>query len=192
VLTRQQLEQIGFATLGEDIQISPLARFYGAERIHLGSHVRIDDFCILSIGEGGIEIGSFVHIAAYCSLIGQAKISMQDFSGLSSRVSVYSSSDDYSGRTLTNPTVPEKYKAVTHAPVLIGRHVIVGAGSVILPGAQLGEGSAVGALSLVTKTCEPFWIYAGYPAKKIKKRDDRLLSLEEACRNENNATNRTK
>ena len=185
MLTRQQLEKIGFATIGEDIRISPFARFYGAEHIHLGDHVRIDDFCILSAGKGGIEIGSFVHIAAYCSLIGQEKISMRDFSGLSSRVSIYSSSDDYSGATLTNPTVPDKYKSVTHAPVDIGRHVIVGAGSVILPGAQLGEGSAIGALSLVTKACEPFWIYAGNPAKKIKPRHDKLLSLETACRHEN-------
>ena len=192
MLTRPQLEQIGFATLGEDIQISPLARFYGAERIHLGSHVRIDDFCILSAGEAGIEIGSFIHIAAYCSLIGQEKISMRDFSGLSSRVSIYSSSDDYSGASLTNPTVPEKYKSVTHAPVVIGRHVIVGAGSVILPGAELCEGSAIGALSLVTKNCDPFWIYAGYPAKKIKKRDDKLLLLEKAFRNESIETIRTK
>lgn len=192
MLTRQQLEQIGFATLGEDIQISPLARFYGAEHINIGSHVRIDDFCILSAGEAGIEIGSFIHIAAYCSLIGREKISMQDFSGLSSRVSVYSSSDDYSGASLTNPTVPEKYKSVTHAPVVIGRHVIVGTGSVILPGAQLGVGSAIGALSLVTKNCDPFWIYAGYPAKKIKKRDDKMLLLEKACRNESIETNRTK
>jgi galactoside O-acetyltransferase len=188
MLTRQELENIGFCSLGEDVQVSPYARIYGAGRICLGSHVRIDDFCILSAGEEGIEIGDFVHLAAYCSLIGQAKISMGNFSGLSSRVSVYSSSDDYSGRSLTNPTVPEKYKSVISAPVLISRHVIVGSGSVILPGAQLGECSAVGALSLVTQTCEPFWIYAGRPAKKIKRRDDRLLSLEALCRGDDNQT----
>ncbi|WP_348638403.1 hypothetical protein [Paraburkholderia sp. D15] len=53
------------------------------------------------------------------------------------------------------------YQHVKVAPVHLGRHVIVGSGSVILPGCALGEGVSVGAMSLVTKTLKPrggvFW-----------------------------------
>jgi acetyltransferase-like isoleucine patch superfamily enzyme len=173
-----QLKQLGFASLGQNVLISEKASIYGASRIHIGDCVRIDDFCILSAGAGGIRLGSFIHIACFCSLIGQEKIEMEDYSNLSSRVAIYSSSDDYTGNAMTNPMVPADFTNVDHRPVHIGRHCIVGAGAVILPGVVLGEGSAVGALALVVKSCEAFRIYGGVPAKLIRSRERTLLDLE--------------
>jgi len=178
MLTREQIIALGFAEVGEDVQISEWARFYGASRIRIGNHVRIDDFCILSAGEGGIVIGNYVHIAPFCSLIGQGRIELSDFAGLSSRVAIYSSSDDYSGMSLTNPTVPPELRNVQHAPVFLGRHVIVGSGTVILPGVTLEEGVAVGALSLIRKNCSAFGVYFGVPARRVSDRSRKLLELE--------------
>lgn len=177
-LTRPQVLALGLRAAGEDVAISDAARFYNPQAIEIADHVRIDDFCILSAGEGGIRIGRYVHIGAYASLIGKAAIALEDFSGLSGRVSVYSSSDDYSGEWLTNPTVPEELRKATHGPVRIGRHAIVGCGSVILPGVAIGEGAAVGALTLVTRDLEPFAIYLGVPARRIGARSRDLLALE--------------
>lgn len=179
MLGREAIEALGFASVGENVQISDRASFYGAGRIALGSNVRIDDFCVLAAGVSGITIGNYVHVAVGSSLIGAGKITLSDFSGLSSRVAIYSSSDDYSGAVLTNPTVPSEFTGVTHAPVFLGKHVIVGSGSVILPGVTLEEGVAVGALSLVQKNCEAFGIYAGNPARRIKERKRDLLELEQ-------------
>lgn len=182
--TVDELRSLGLAGFGEDVLVSRKASLYGNSRITLGNHVRIDDFCVLSAGERGIEIGDHVHIAVYCSLIGAGKITLSDFSGLSSRVSLYSSNDDYSGNHLTNPTVPERYSGVTHTDVFLGRHVIVGVGSVILPGVCLEEGVAVGALSLVNKNCSEFGIYFGNPARRISERGRGLLDLERQLRKE--------
>ncbi|RZV36309.1 MAG: acyltransferase, partial [Acidimicrobiales bacterium] len=121
-----------------------------------------------------------VHIACYCSLIGQGHIHLDDFSGLSSRVSIYSSSDDYSGTTMTNPTVPAEYKSEAEAPITIGRHCIIGTNSIVLPGVHIQEGTSVGAMSMVTKTTAPWSIYFGAPAKRIKARKKDLLELEKA------------
>lgn len=178
MLDHDAIQSLGFESVGKNVQISDRASFCGAGRIKIGSNVRIDDFCVLSAGEGGIEIGSYVHIAVGATLIGAGKITLSDFSNISSRVSIYSSNDDYSGASLTNPTVPDKYKNVVHAPVILGRHAIVGSGAVVLPGIKIGEGAAVGALSLVTKDCEEFVVYAGNPAKRIKERKRDLLLLE--------------
>lgn len=178
VLDRAALRQLGFSRFGENVQISDRASFYGAGRIKIGNNVRIDDFCVVSAGEGGIEIGNHVHIAVGATLIGAGAISVGDFANISSRVSIYSSNDDYSGATLTNPTIPDEYKNVTHAPVLLGRHALIGSGAVILPGVQIEDGVAVGALSLVNSDCEEFGVYAGVPAKKIKERERKLLQLE--------------
>lgn len=180
MLTREHVEQMGFASIGENVLISDRASFYNPSKISLGSNVRIDDFCVFSAGLGGISIGNYIHIAVYSLLIGAGKILLSDYCNISSRVSIYSSNDDYSGSTMTNPTLPSKYTGTTHADVVLGKHVIVGCGSVILPGITLEEGVAVGALSLVTKDCEAFGIYAGSPARRIKERKRDLLESEES------------
>lgn len=178
ILTHEQIRTLGFAHVGENCQLSNKASFYNCQQIRIGNNVRIDDFCVLSAGVGGIEIGDYIHIAVYSSLIGAGKIVLEDFSNISSRVSIYSSNDDYSGAAMTNPMVPTEFTNVIHADVNIQRHVIIGSGSVVLPGITLGEGVAVGALSLVTKKCESFGIYSGVPAKRIKERKQDFLELE--------------
>jgi acetyltransferase-like isoleucine patch superfamily enzyme len=182
MLSGAAIEQLGLAFVGKNVQISDRASFYGTPRIRLGNNVRIDDFCVLSAGVGGIDIGQYVHIAVYSSLIGAGRIALSDFCNISSRVSIYSSNDDYSGAAMTNPTVPPEYTSVTHADVFLGKHVIVGSGAVILPGVTLAEGVAVGALSLINRDCEAFGIYAGNPARLIKRRKRDLLELEKRFR----------
>lgn len=176
--THDELLMLGLVKVGKEVLISKKASLYNRQFISIGDHVRIDDFCILSAGEGGIEIDNYVHIAPFCSLIGMGKIKMHDFSGLSSRVSIYSSNDDYTGQFLTNPTVPAQYTGVSHADVVLGKHVIIGSGSVVLPGILIEEGAAIGSLSLVTKNCRAFGIYSGVPARFIKERKRDLLKLE--------------
>lgn len=184
--TKDELAQFGFMSIGENVSISRKASFYGISRISIGNNVRIDDYCVLSAGKGGITLGNYIHIAVYSSLMGEGKITMEDFSGISSKVSVYSSNDDYTGFYMTNPTVPSEFTGVMHADVTISRHALVGSGSVILPGVTLHEGAIVGALSLVNKSCDSFFIYAGNPAKKLGPRSTNLLELEKKllkCKN---------
>ena len=178
----EELQTLGLVSFGKDVKISRKASIYNPGQISIGNHVRIDDFCVLSAGEGGIEIGDYVHIAVYCSLIGAGLIRLNDFCNLSSRVSIYSSNDDYSGEYLTNPTVPEQFTGVTHADVLLGKHVIIGSGVIVLPGVCLDDAVAVGALSLVNKDCQAFGVYGGVPARHIGERKRVLLELEEQLR----------
>jgi dTDP-4-amino-4,6-dideoxy-D-glucose acyltransferase len=178
LLNQQQITDMGFASVGNNVMLSDKASYYNCGNIRLGNNVRIDDFCVLSAGKGGIIIGNYVHVAVYSSIIGGGKIVLEDFSNLSSRVSIYSSSDDYSGAALTNPTVPKEFTNVQHANVTVCRHVIIGAGSVILPGVTIEEGAAIGALSLVKKDCKSFGIYVGVPVNRIRNRQRDLLELE--------------
>jgi len=180
VLSRDEIDQLGFSSVGANVNISDKASFYNCKNIAIGNNVRIDDFCVLSAGVGGIQICNYVHVAVYASLIGAGKITLSNFSNISSRVSIYSSSDDFSGATMTNPTVPSQYTGVTSGDVFVGRHVIIGSGSIILPGVIIEEGAAVGALSLVQENCSSFGIFAGVPAKLIKRRMRTLLELENA------------
>lgn len=175
--TEKDLKSVGFKKIGKNVKIHSRSSIYGIENISIGNNVRIDDFSIV-IASGPVNIGSYVHIANFCYLGGTHGIDMEDFSGLSPKVMLFSSSDDYSGNCLTNPTVPLQYTGGKKGKVVLKKHVIIGAGSVVLPDCTIGEGSSIGALSLVTKNLDSWSIYSGIPAKKIKSRSDDLLKLE--------------
>ena len=104
--TKKELDKIGFKSVGNNVLISNKASIYGAQNIEIGSNVRIDDFCILSAGDGGIKIGNYIHIACYAHLIGAGEIIVEDHAQISGKASIYSSSDDFSGDFLIGPTVP--------------------------------------------------------------------------------------
>jgi galactoside O-acetyltransferase len=175
-MSQEQLMAIGFKKLGKNVLISDKASIYNADQIEIGDRSRIDDFCVVS---GKITIGRNVHIAVFCNLAGGSEgIVLEDFSATAYGSHVFSQSDDYSGKALTNPTVPSKYKAETKKAVHIGRHCLVGTNCLIFPGVTLAEGTSVGAMSMVTKSTEPWSIYFGIPAKRIKDRKRDLLELE--------------
>lgn len=177
--TEDDLAGEGFRSLGRNVRVARNCTIVGAENIAIGDNVRIDGYCtIVAAGKGFLNLGSYIHIGGYCALLAGEGITMEDFSGLSWGVQVFSRSDDFSGRHMTNPTVPSKYTRAAGGPVVLKRHAIVGAGSVILPKVILGQGVAVGALSLVTKSLGEWGIYAGNPAERIRDRSQRLLELE--------------
>ncbi|MDD4781313.1 MAG: acyltransferase [Tissierellia bacterium] len=173
--TQEELNEMNFKSLGNNVLISRKCSIYSPEKISIGSNVRIDDFCIIS---GNITLGNYVHIAAFCAFFGSSGITLEDFVGTSSRVTIYSDSDDYSGSYLTNPTVDIKYKNIISGQVTLKKHTIIGASCVILPGVTINEGASVGSMSLVNKDVNSWSIYTGIPAKRMKERKKDLLSLE--------------
>ncbi|MBK7212023.1 MAG: acyltransferase [Bacteroidales bacterium] len=169
-----ELLSIGFKSVSSTALISRKASIYGSENIEIGDHVRIDDFCILS---GKIRIGNYVHISAYTAIYASFGVEIEDFVTVSGRVSIYSQNDDYSGEFMTNPMVPKQFTNITGGNVKIKKYSIVGAGSIILPSVQIGEGSCVASLSLVKKSLEPWKIYGGIPAIYIKDRKKDITKL---------------
>jgi acetyltransferase-like isoleucine patch superfamily enzyme len=164
-----------FASVGDLVAIDPTVRVIGAERVSIGSNVRIDAFSVLSAGEGGIVIGDYVHIGAHGFLAGSARIELESFIGISGRVSIYSSTDTYSGEGIVGPTIPPDMREVYDAPVKVKNLSAIGAGSVLLPGVTLAEGAGVAALSLVRDDVEPFEMVGGIPAKPIGTRSRTML-----------------
>ncbi|MDD1013502.1 acyltransferase [Pseudomonas rubra] len=175
-LTQSQLLEMGFKKLGSNVKISDKASIYNCDQIEIGDNSRIDDFCVVS---GKVTIGRNVHLAVFNNVAGgDLGVTLEDFSGLAYGCHVFSQSDDYSGKTLTNPTVPAEFKMEAKAPVKIGKHVIVGTSSIVMPGVEIAEGCSVGVMTLVNKTTEPWGVYFGIPARRIKTRSQELLALE--------------
>ncbi len=68
--------------------------------------------------------------------------------------------------------VPRRVEVdVPTRPIRVGHNVWIGFDACILPGVQIGEGSIVGARSVVSADVDPYCIVAGNPARVIRKLD---------------------
>lgn len=173
----EELKSFGFKSLGKNVKIAKNCTIMGLSNISIGSNVIIDSFCCIIASDigGRLKLGSHVHIGGFCHILANGGVEIKDFSGLSQGVKVYSKSDDYSGKTLTNSTIPEKYKNTQKGKITINEHVIVGANSIILPNVTIDTGASIGALSLVATNLESWNIYFGNPLRKLGKKSDGLL-----------------
>lgn len=183
--SEKELLDFGFKYLGKNVKISNKASLYDVENLSIGDNSRIDDFCVVS---GLVSIGRNVHITPFCLVAGGTPgITLSDFSTLAYGCRLFSQSDDYSGNSLVNSTIPKKYKSEIYSPVYIGKQAVIGTSSIIMPGVRIEEGCSIGAGAVVTKSTAPWSTYMGVPARKISDKSKQCISLlEQYLQEENN------
>lgn len=165
--------------VGESVKIHRSVLFFSPDKIRIASNVRIDCHCVLSAGPQGIVIGNFVHVGAATHFFGSGgPIVLEDYCGISSRVSFFTVTEDYTGGNLSNPTIPMEYKNLQQGPIVLRKHVVVGCGSVLMPNVEIGLAGSVGALSFVHKSIPEFTVVMGVPARKIAERNRQILEIE--------------
>lgn len=138
------------------------------DNIEFGKYIIIDSFVLIQ-AKKTILIGDHIHIPSFSSISGGGSLIMENFSGLSSGVRIFTGSDDFKDWGFGNPTIDQRFRNVKIGEVVIRKFAIIGANSVILPDVEIGEGASVGAGSVVTKSLEPWGIYIGN--KKIGERN---------------------
>lgn len=182
-LSEAELKELTWGKIGTNIQIHKTCIIANSNNIFLGSNIRIDAFSILS-GTGEIHIGDYVHIASGVSILGSGGARIRNFAGLSQGARLVSSTDDFSGEAMTGPLVPFELRKVTSGQIIVGEHVVVGAGTIIMPGITIDTGTTVGALSLVNKSLPPWAIYAGIPVRYLRDRQRNPEKLQNRILNE--------
>lgn len=170
---RTDLDRIGFRSLGLNVVVWDRAQILYPEEICLGDRVMIDDFAFLN-GKGGIIVGSYVHIVSFASITGGGGCQIEDFTSISGGARIFSGTENLDG-CLFGPGVPPEFRCAIRRPVFIGSHVLVGANAVVLPGARIHTGAVIGAGSVVLQdqVCCAWTIYAGKPARMVRKRAGR-------------------
>jgi acetyltransferase-like isoleucine patch superfamily enzyme len=169
---------------GRNVIIGKTVRIRYPESVEIGDNVIIDDFTYISTT---LKIHDNVHLSAGCKIIGGKKafVEMKEFSTLAPNVVLSAGSDDYIGGIAT-PMVPMEFKGNTIiGSIILNKHCIVGAGSVVLPNVVFKEGACLGALSLANKQLDEYSLYAGIPAKFLKRRNkEEITELEKKLKNE--------
>ena len=114
--------------------------------LRIGRHTAINEYNNIRAAGAPIHIGNYCQIAQFCTLV----------------------SSNHSTET-TQPMGEAGWDA-SKLGIYIEDDVWIGANSVVLPGVRIGRGSVIGAGSVVTKEVPPFSVYAGNPAKLIRRR----------------------
>jgi galactoside O-acetyltransferase len=154
--------------IGKNVLIDVGVFLSGTKNISIGDYVWIDAGCRIEAMLGEISIGKRIHIGAYSIIAARQPVIIKDYVGISARVSIFSNSEHpMDGKRMSGPMVPEEYKAFHSKKIILEKDSFVGTGSVLLPGAHLGDGAVVGANSIVNKKISPYHIVVGPSAKTI-------------------------
>lgn len=158
--------------LGKNVLIDVGVYLYGTKNISIGDYVWIDTGCRIEAMLGEIKIGKRVHIAANAIVAAREPVIIGDYVGIGAGAKIYANSErPFGGKRMSGPMIPEEYKAYYSKKIVIEKDSCVGTGSVLLPGANIGEGAVVGANTVIKKNIEPYDIVVGLPPRVIGKRD---------------------
>ena len=135
---------------GENVIIGKTVRIRRPELVSIDDGTIIDDFTYIS---GEVEIGQYVHIGSCCTLQGsESKISIGNFVGIASGVRIFACSSDFIDSSMELPSIPKDQRfGGTKAKISIDNFCIIGANSVVLPGAKIPQGFSAGVNSKLTR-----------------------------------------
>lgn len=174
-----------FRERGNHITIYHPVTLINQEEMVLGNHILISEYAYVAAGMG-LHIGNFIHIATHTSISGGGFCVLEDFVGVSAGARIITGSEDIMGGGISSPMVQERFRSFYRSYVHCKRHSFISTNAVILPGVTLGEGAVVGSNSVVTKDLDPWGIYIGAPARRVKDRPkEKIIELEKIVYEEN-------
>ncbi|GGC71389.1 acetyltransferase [Pedobacter quisquiliarum] len=130
----------------------------------LGAKSIIEDFATINNGVGAVMIGQNTIIGIGCVIIGPVSVGNDVM--LAQNIVVSGLNHGYE-----DVNIATSKQAVTCKEIIIEDEVWIGANSVITAGVRLGRHCVIGAGSIVTKDVPEFSVAVGNPAKVIKKYD---------------------
>jgi len=158
--------------LGKNVLIDVGVHLNGLKNISIGDFTWIDSYCRIDAMLGEVCLGKRIHVASFSIIGARAPVILEDYVGISACVKIYANSEHpLDGKRMSGPMIPEEFKAFHSKSIILHRDSFVGANSVLLPGAELGEGAVVGANSIIAKPIEPWTIVVGPSGKMVGRRE---------------------
>lgn len=144
---------------------NPLRKKYGSGEIFIGENTKIKNNVQLYTYDGKIHIGKNCSINPFCIIYGNGSVFIGNNVIIASGTKIVASTHIYNKKDILI-----KDQGLSSIGITIGNNVWISSNCIISDGTNIEEGVVVGANSFVKGNLESNWIYAGSPAKKIKKR----------------------
>ncbi len=153
----------------------PTVALYGEPYIRIGDDVIVGPYCSLAAGvmpghvpdhDPVVTIGNRVLIGRGSGVVGHQSIVIGDGVFTGHNVYITDANHGYEDIELT---IGEQF--APPKPVAVGAGSWLGHGSIVLPGAHIGEHVAVGAGSVVTGELPSYSVAVGNPARVIRRYD---------------------
>jgi len=156
MLHKIKLKRTKFKEIGKNIEIAYNFKFIYPENITIKEHT---------------------YIGPNCTIYAHAEIFILRGTIIGPNLTIYSANHNFSN----NPTTIPYDKKLNKSKIYIGENVWIGGNVILLPKTKIGEGSIIGAGSVIAKEIPPFSIVVGNPARIIGQRDiKKYKELKEA------------
>ena len=155
--------------IGENSKIGENIQCLWPSSITIGCNCEIQENVLFRVqhpfsSENYVKLGDGVFIGNDCEFNSATNITIGDNCLIASR-NIF-----VDGGHEVDPNKIIKEQGIIISPIVIGSDVWIGTDCKILKGVTIGDGAVVGAGSVVNKSIPPYEVWAGVPAKYIKKR----------------------
>lgn len=174
----EELRSFGFAHVGENVRIAKNCVIIGLENIEIGDDVRVDCNTRIIAAGGFLRVGDFVHIHTGCLLGCRGGVTLENYSTISHDCRLITATDDMGGAYMVGGVVPSEATSPTIAPIVMKAHSGIAMNSSVLPGVTIGEGTIAFLHTLVNRDLEPWSLYAGSPARRLRARERGVLGFQ--------------
>lgn len=184
------------ASSGKKVMIGKKVKIMNAKKLFLGNNVRIEDNSFIDcLSLEGIHIGNLVRLASNTKILGTGSFheigkgltigdnsSFGEYSFFGCAGGIYIGNDVIAGQNIRFHSENHKFSDVsklirlqgnTRKGIIVEDNVWIGAGAVFLDGSYVGEGSVIGADTLVTGHYPPNSVIVGTPGKVVRSRSEK-------------------
>ena len=157
-------------TLGDKTRLDPTAqlRLKDGGSITIGRNCRIHRGVIIDTYGGDVVIGDNVSLNPYCVINANGGVTIGDDCRIAAHTAIIASNHSIDDRD-----TPIRHQPMRTDGIVFEADVWLGAGCRVLDGCRLGQGGVIGAGAVVTSDTDPYGIYVGVPARKIRERGER-------------------
>lgn len=174
-------------SVGDDVRIAAGVQCRGRSRVTLGSRVCLQPWCFLT-GSGTVEIaddvdfgpytffstggedglvrvGSHSHTAPGCALYGGGRLVLGEYCNIAAHVVLATVQHDPARHDVPMARAPSQA-----GPIILERDVWIGANATVMMDVVIAEGCIIAANAALTRSTEPYGLYGGVPARRIRDR----------------------
>lgn len=159
-----------FKKIGQNVIFEKGVLIFHPENIVVGDKVYVGHQTILKgYYKNNMIIDDGVWIGQQCFIHSAGGVEIGRNVGIGPGVKIISSSHE-NDENITKPIIHSK---ITLKKVVIKDNSDIGTGAIILPGVIIGRGVQIGAGAVVTKNIPDYEIWAGVPARRLRKNANR-------------------